>query len=158
MTIVPETQAQSNWCWATCVRMVAQAAGSSPPEQCAIVNQFLSRSDCCVNGASEACDKPLEATRIPLLYSAFALVANALEPGGAVTEPIVRQALQAGPVVQLLLDLGSAYHYTLLTATTAGGYDVVDPLYGPFTNTWAYIASGFDQGGSVSAAWRVHPR
>jgi hypothetical protein len=81
-----------------------------------------------------------------------------LAPGTPVAEPIVRKALQAGPVVQLLLDLGTTYHYMLLTGTAPAGYAVVDPLYGTFIDTWASISTGYDQGGALSAAWRVHPR
>jgi hypothetical protein len=158
VTVVFEKQQQTNWCWATCVRMVALADGSSPPEQCAIVSHFLGVTGCCADGASDVCNQPLDAKLIPRLYNAFALAADPLAPGGAVTETIVRQALQVGPLVQLLLDLGSTYHYTLLTGTAAGGYAVVDPNYGASTASWALISSGFDQGGSVSAAWRVHPR
>jgi hypothetical protein len=155
VTIVPETQLQTNWCWATCARMVARATGPAPPEQCVIAGQFLHAAGCCTNGANEPCNKPLDARLIPQLYSAFKMVAVPLASAGQVTEPIVRQALQAGPLVQLLLDLSSTFHYALLTGVTNDSYAVVDPRYGAFPASWSDLSSGYGQG-SLAAAWRLH--
>ncbi len=149
--VVWEKQTQTNWCWAACVRMAAAALGRTAPAQCTIAGQFLHAADCCVDGSTPACNQTLDENLIPALYTTYGLTASSI----AMTDAALRRALASAPLVQAQLDMGTAFHYVLVTGYDAKTfYAVADPINGAFNAGYADISTAYGNGAMINA-WRV---
>jgi hypothetical protein len=150
---VYEPQTQTNWCWAACVRMAGSAFGCNVPAQCDLASQFLNVSGCRTAPSSTPCNQALNARLIPGLYAAFGMHASA----APTSDPALQQALAASGLVLVLLDIGTGYHFALLTGYAGGSYSVDDPRYGASSVPYAQIASAYGMG-SLLNAWIIGPR
>jgi Papain-like cysteine protease AvrRpt2 len=154
-----ETQQQTNWCWAACLRMAASAFDITAPDQCTLATQFLpGASDCCSDGSTDACNQALDEHEIPNLYSSIALVADALASSGApITEAMVRMAASHGFAL-LMLDLGTAFHFVVVESVNGPTFQVADPnpdFSDAIAVGWNDLKTGYGNG-NIAQAWRVH--
>lgn len=148
-----ESQQQDNWCWAACFRMACSFFGLQVGQQCVIAGRFLGQTGCCPPGNNADCDKTLDDTRIPTLYSSAGLTATTTTP---FSDAAFQQALSQNRLVLLMLQFPSAFHFVLLSKfDSARGYIVDDPKYpAAFPATYGQIASAYGQG-AIASAWTL---
>ncbi|GAC1560476.1 MAG: hypothetical protein NVS3B17_12230 [Vulcanimicrobiaceae bacterium] len=159
IALIYELQQQSNWCWAACVRMAASALGNSAPPQCVLATKFLpGAKGCCVDGTTDACNQPLDASDVSGVFTAVGLIADSSALGTPPTERATQSALATNDVVLLLLDISVAYHYVLIEYFRGATYQVADPHYvAPVSATWDELETAYGNGG-IAGAWRVRRR
>jgi hypothetical protein len=141
-----ESQEQDQWCWAAVGVSIANFLESpNPPQppgvphqQCAVVNQALHQTTCCIDGSTNECDKD------GFLDSALGILGHLR--GSVVTGTIppaeIQQEIAAGRPVGVRIGWypnGQLGHFVALTGYDEDGgphVHVEDPTNGP--NRYAY--------------------
>lgn len=116
LAYVQQTQLQFNWCWAA---VAASTSGFYDPAstwtQCDLVNEEQGLVDCCLNGASAACDVPW------YLHLALTRTGNLRARWGSfATEQEIRDEIDAArPLCVRIGWSGGTGHFVVIA-----GYDV----------------------------------
>lgn len=150
LTVVHETQQQSNWCWIACCRMAASGFGIVALEQCEIAQIALGVLSCCPAGSNRECDRTLDAPKVPTFYQSQRMHASVMP----VSDQMFQSSLSIGSLVLVMLDYPSGYHFVLATAFGSGTYTINDPkLDGPYQATFSDLENL--PSATMDTAWRV---
>ena len=122
-----EMQAQSNWCWAAVATSVERYyAQGSTLTQCSLVNQTLTRTNCCNAPSSASCNVPYH------LHSALLCIKRlGMFLAGSGPNVYVEQWLKASRPVcaRIQWNSGLGGHFVGLCGFNSKIFVVLDPMF-----------------------------
>ncbi len=97
--IAPQLQEQTEWCWATCLKIVLEANGVAGKHQCDFPNAAFSLTGCCLAPSSSMCNSPIPIVQFATEYNRYGFRAN--YQAGSLSFIALQNELNAGNPIQI---------------------------------------------------------
>ena len=116
----PELQEQTEWCWATCLKMVLEKNGDSSKHQCDFANAAYELTGCCLAPSSSLCNSPLPVLQYSQEYNRYGFGANYV--GDSISFSAIQFEVNSGNPVQVGIAWnGGGGHAVLITGWDEDG-------------------------------------